>query len=353
MWRIPWTLIWIQWACAWEVTLFEHYQHQGRQVYLTANQTDCYQLQRVSLLDPTSTDQPLIAAGAVSSAKSKDGCIRLYSDDDCRVTSGFISQDKPCNNFEGPECPRNDEARSVSDCGLFVCPKEDGTKSAPLPPDMNVRSHTFLTSPKESVDPPKIMGPHRRRKRQLPHRRRKRQLPLTATYYYRSGEHVNVIYQLVHNIRVPIHLETTMFPSPHQGSWGPGFGSSLNYRFAQLSAEDDDHKGHLIANSLGGPPFYWNLIPQTPKLNKGNGRKPNWRSTEITIEGWLERDCHWVDWTLQLTYPSDYTRPYRFDLRVKYWNRLNGQTILRYHDYLVCYNDNDGDCTLEPVGHLP
>uniref|UniRef100_A0A336KSP3 CSON015227 protein n=1 Tax=Culicoides sonorensis TaxID=179676 RepID=A0A336KSP3_CULSO len=63
-----------------------------------------------------------------------------------------------------------------------------------------------------------------------------------------------------------------------------------------FESDKDLQKGHILANSLGGPNTPWNFFPQPKSSNIGG----EWRQIEIKLEKWISdgsfRDDDYIDW---------------------------------------------------------
>jgi hypothetical protein len=301
----------------WEVTLYEHTHYGGRQVAVLANPQECFPLSKVSLTDPARKKPSMPATGEVSSVRADGECVRFYTDDECLYPIGFVDHTRPCSSFGTHNCPPNDKARAVSSCSRETCQRHAAAYAATV--TESTRPHTEL--------------------------KRKRRQPGFSSHTIRSGDEVTIISDIRNGIIIPVMITVAL----HTNRLSPpsrGFGAQHNARLHDLGAVGGDERGHIIGRQLGGPSQNWNLLPQSLRLNRGNGNQPTWRTTENTIERWLQYHCHWVEWRLELQYPAGSTRPYRFDLYIEYWEHVNHQSRMAYDTYLECYNNAQGTCYL-------
>lgn len=71
--------------------------------------------------------------------------------------------------------------------------------------------------------------------------------------------------------------------------------------------EDDDERGHLIADNFGGGNGMENLTAQNAKLNRSEIKK-----LEEELESYMTKEGKKVDLTIKVLYPSDSFRPQKY-----------------------------------------
>jgi hypothetical protein len=165
--------------------------------------------------------------------------------------------------------------------------------------------------------------------------------PPSATL--RGGETLYIEYQRHGNTKLQRHLfvifvsSLTYFPRSNFDS------EVFETRMQNLDAVEGDEKGHLIGSALGGSATLYNLLPQTFKLNRGNGEAGNWKTVENTIRQWLRADeCHQVQFELDIDYILEESkRPYMFGQDVRYmrYDDTLSLFIEVFREIVVCSND--------------
>jgi DNA/RNA non-specific endonuclease len=304
---------------AWEAVLFEDIDYKARQLTIDGKPQDCIDLTRLALVDPHGRLPPTEAQN-VSSIRPDGCCLRLYADNGCQQMLDRVNKDGSSRLFQDHGGPFNDRIKSISSCELDMCKHQEGSRRDtptfwPQPPTANQRTKRMATRTEHVV---------------------------------RSGETVIVSSQpRLRNVHVPLTVQSVLYSTLEQLPLGPDFGSKDSHRFNELDGQPGDTKGHLFARSLGGSSDSWNLIPQSAKLNLGNGLRPNWKSTEDKIRGWLEWPCRVIVWHLELVYGNDSNRPHHFELDTQFWTIAQDEKKLTHHERLACKNDLEGNCRLE------
>lgn len=70
-----------------------------------------------------------------------------------------------------------------------------------------------------------------------------------------------------------------------------------------MNRNPNDERGHLLADSLGGPMHDYNFAPQTPIVNRNYGGESYWYHIEQNIRDRLrDNNVNYVDWTLIVIY---------------------------------------------------
>nr|XP_043069917.1 uncharacterized protein LOC108131517 [Drosophila bipectinata] len=98
------------------------------------------------------------------------------------------------------------------------------------------------------------------------------------------------------NRRAPIHY--SIAERMQQMDWYRGGNRNTN-----------DEQGHLLADSLGGPSFAWNFVPQSPSVNRAVSIAGDfnvvycWFDLEAEIRDILrENQDHYITWTILISY---------------------------------------------------
>jgi hypothetical protein len=128
----------------------------------------------------------------------------------------------------------------------------------------------------------------------------------------------------------------------HRYPWSQKADTKFDLR--QNPAQDDE-RGHMIAQLIGGPSVDWNLQPQSHYMNRGDGTEVNWRKVENRIADWIAEPGCEVEWDLQLEYNDPRPRPSRYVLVAMYHGMHRGQRWLRRKHELWCPNYAIGQCT--------
>lgn len=122
-----------------------------------------------------------------------------------------------------------------------------------------------------------------------------------------------------------------------------GYGNNFN-----IVPKDD--KGHLLAVALGGPAQDYNLVPQSPLLNRAVGmwRGEGWADQEIRAVKWLRElrrnncDGH-VEWKVAINYDLPNRRPKGFKLEIRLYYTF-GKVDLPFNIPITKYYSNEINC---------
>lgn len=95
--------------------------------------------------------------------------------------------------------------------------------------------------------------------------------------------------------------------------------------FQKIKTEKDE-RGHLVASQFSGPPEWYNLSPQNPRVNRNEGYQSiltDWFSTEREARNFLEEKDkdkkyknRYVKWSVELIYDGRSVRPEKYKIRV-------------------------------------
>lgn len=102
---------------------------------------------------------------------------------------------------------------------------------------------------------------------------------------------------------------------------------ATNTLFQRISVGDDE-RGHIVASQFSGPPEWYNLTPQSPKINRNEGTRhiiADWFNNERGVREYLEpngalaTDGRYVIWNVSMIYDNgDFRyRPTAYLLSVK------------------------------------
>lgn len=106
-----------------------------------------------------------------------------------------------------------------------------------------------------------------------------------------------------------------------------GPSTSLTYFRTLLNALPTDDRGHLLADSLGGVPYDYNLVPQARYINRPGGGNDNseWSATEQRMRRFFSpgnpgANGGHVDYNVRVLYDDDDSgRPFQFFVIVEYY----------------------------------
>lgn len=91
-------------------------------------------------------------------------------------------------------------------------------------------------------------------------------------------------------------------------------------RWYQTIRTPGDERGHLVASQFSGPPSWYNLSPQSPRVNRNAGYESittDWFCTETEVRNFLQLSTSRnVIWIVDLVYQANSDRPVRYRLRV-------------------------------------
>lgn len=163
--------------------------------------------------------------------------------------------------------------------------------------------------------------------------------PVRSILVHRTSENFERVERLEAEIR-PDHVEHVV------ENGRVNFPTRLNQRFTQMKRQNDE-KGHLVGAQFSGPAEWYNLSPQTSRVNRNvNGvwLHEDWFKTEGKAREFLnlggERK---VNWTVRMEYTDgNAIRPTGFHLDVKYLENGTQTRNLKYPDTII-YISNSSD----------
>lgn len=112
----------------------------------------------------------------------------------------------------------------------------------------------------------------------------------------------------------------------HLGRRRTNFGNDFDDLFERIS-EDGDDRGHLVASQFGGPAVWYNLSPQSPKVNRNLQTRHclnDWCKVESEMKNYLQTpgeprdDSKYVIYTVKMSYVGTSNRPDMYELMVKF-----------------------------------
>jgi hypothetical protein len=358
----------------WEVTLFEHGEHNGRELNVGSNSRKCVSLEHAKLCTWGNGDDCIPASQSISSLKflrpfrtGSGDCVKVYRDLHCEgMGEIFYYGHEYFGLSEGSNCcPLDNVIGSLSSCSYGECEYfkwpvdvlENYLHTMENRSTVNITQETILFQLKNLVydtdftfdDGYTGIGDSHRRT----HHRDLRQVPvLPSSAKLRNGDIVHITYANIGSVPVQTKLFAILTPSMfnqnqctrtnfHHGS------TAFANRMSELEYVDGkDDRGHLIASCLGGPAELWNLLPQAVNVNRGNGNWGNWRTVENHIRNWLRQAaCNFVEWNLEISYPTTTRRPKIFSLHVIYYMEVFNVLHRAGEETLICDNvPDDVEC---------
>lgn len=104
---------------------------------------------------------------------------------------------------------------------------------------------------------------------------------------------------------------------------------------SRLANGNNDHLGHMVPYILGGPPNWYNIVPQTQRINIGTVTNTDvhsislWRDTERVMQKWVTRDVnHRVRYEVLVAYNLPGTRPTGFGVIEEYYTNSTGPPVI-------------------------
>lgn len=132
------------------------------------------------------------------------------------------------------------------------------------------------------------------------------------------------------------HLRAEIRPE-HVTRRRTSFPSSMTPRFSQIRAPGDE-RGHLVASQFSGPPEWYNLSPQSRRVNRNFQNRwiiDDWFNAEHRVRDFLDLGGdRQVNWTVDMNYIDDSNRPHEYRLDVEYLE--NGERS-RDHNFPSLY----------------
>lgn len=128
-------------------------------------------------------------------------------------------------------------------------------------------------------------------------------------------------------------LNARIYPFHHLNSERVNFPTSgpIEARFRAMKT-DKDERGHLVASQFSGPPEWYNLSPQSMRVNRNaqyQSLTTDWYGTECKVAEYLSEgrqiqgdSQRHVIWTVNMTYDGDSIRPKEYKLQVEFWDGL-------------------------------
>jgi hypothetical protein len=384
---------------SWEVTFYENYDSTGKYLQIQGDCDTCVPLNG-SLCERT---QCISSWDNIEVFRFQEytRCVKLYSDFNCGLDEITVLREVGCFLTNSTKLPRNVYKNQSRTCQTDFQPKSIAScnykPKCIIEPKFELwamKNHDerkkyiikLLTSTSRNItdfvriwpDRPKTSYGNSTqrtelRKRYVRHSRRKRlksrihrqtppgtALPLEDVQYLLNGQKVEILWEYRrYNMQCPKRFKTIMryshirFPRTDFDTTS----GAVQQHMSLLHYVTGDQHGHIIASILNGVNSIWNLSPQAPTLNLGNGQPINWKTTEMDIAKYLELNpaCHAVTWELTIEYLPNSNRPHTFEIFANYYLRTLTQYLWQRQRHFICTNPivltERSECTiLSPPG---
>lgn len=139
----------------------------------------------------------------------------------------------------------------------------------------------------------------------------------------------------VNNFERVDRLVAKIYPFHHLNADRVDFPKTveINTRFDAMKVAGDE-RGHLVASQFSGPPKWYNLSPQSMRVNRNAGFQSvtsDWYSAECEVADYLAENKNrnfevqgdskrHVDWTVDMIYEGNAIRPKEYRLQVDFWD---------------------------------
>lgn len=146
-------------------------------------------------------------------------------------------------------------------------------------------------------------------------------------------------------VTLPIFVEADIRARHRKSSQRPGIPSKITKNLQQMQLIDEiDHRGHILAYSLGGPNEIYNFVPMAKKVNCGPDSL--WREIEREISKFLKthKDGH-VEWRFIAHYDiKSKLRPLRPKGFFLQHTRKHSKNVVEHTSDVYCSNLPDYKC---------